>query len=267
MGHHSSMTATHSEQRLAVRGLPLDPLTEAEVVARVMDALREGRGGWIATPNVDHVRRAARDARLAELIRTASISVADGAPVVWATRLAGSPVPARVTGADLLWSLSGAAAAEGRTVYLLGGEPGVPERAGMALQAAYPELKVVGSCSPPRGFEHDPDEMARCLEDLLAKAPDIVFVGLGFPKQENVISTFTPQLPGTWWLGCGAALPFAAGDLKRAPTWMRPLGLEWFFRLAHEPRRLFRRYVLEDAPFVFHLLSWALLARLRLALR
>jgi N-acetylglucosaminyldiphosphoundecaprenol N-acetyl-beta-D-mannosaminyltransferase len=261
------MTATHSDQRLEVRGLPLDPLTEGEVVERVMSALRAGRGGWIATPNVDHVRRATRDGRLADLIRTADISVADGAPVVWATKIAGAPVPARVTGADLLWSLSGAAAAEGRSVYLLGGEPGVPDRAAAALQATFPELKVAGTCSPPRGFEHDTDEMERCLEGLLAAAPDIVFVGLGFPKQENVISTFGGKLPTTWWLGCGAALPFAAGDLKRAPAWMRPLGLEWFFRLAHEPRRLFRRYVMEDAPFAFTLLSWALLTRLRLSPR
>lgn len=261
------MTATDGDQRLEVRGLPLDPLTEGQVVERVMAALGAGRGGWIATPNVDHVRRASRDARLAGLIRTADISVADGAPVVWATRLAGQPVPARVTGADLLWSLSGAAAADGRSVYLLGGEPGVPERAAEALQAAYPGLKVAGACSPPRGFENDPAEMENCLQGLLAAAPDIVFVGLGFPKQENVISSFADRLPGTWWLGCGAALPFAAGDLKRAPAWMRPLGLEWFFRLAHEPRRLFRRYVMEDAPFAFILLSWALLTRLRLALR
>jgi N-acetylglucosaminyldiphosphoundecaprenol N-acetyl-beta-D-mannosaminyltransferase len=228
-----------------------------------MAALRSGRGGWIATPNLDFVRRASRDGRLADLLRTADISVADGAPVVWATRIAGAPVPGRVTGADLLWSLSAGAAAEGRSVYLLGGEPGVPDRAGAALQAAYPGLKVAGAYSPPLGFEHDAEELQRCLRGLLGAAPDIVFVGLGFPKQENLISTFAPRLPGTWWLGCGAALPFAAGDLKRAPGWMRRLGLEWFFRLVSEPRRLFRRYVREDAPFAFVLLAWALLTRLR----
>jgi N-acetylglucosaminyldiphosphoundecaprenol N-acetyl-beta-D-mannosaminyltransferase len=97
-------------------------------------------------------------------------------------------------------------------------------------------------------------------------AADLVFVGLGFPKQENVINGFAPLLPGTWWLGCGAALPFAAGDLERAPRWMRPLGLEWLFRLAHEPKRLFRRYVLEDTPFALVLLVGAVLTRLRTAL-
>jgi N-acetylglucosaminyldiphosphoundecaprenol N-acetyl-beta-D-mannosaminyltransferase len=262
------MAATESDQRIEARrleglGLPLDPITEPQVVDRVMAALLAGCGGWIATPNVDHLRRASRDPRLAATICTADISVADGAPVVWATRLAGQPVPARVAGADLLWSLSAAAAGAGRSVYLLGGEPGVPDRAALALQAAYPELKVVGTCSPPRGFEHDPEQMAALREELLAKAPDLVFVGLGFPKQELVICGFREELPTTWWLGCGAALPFAAGDLDRAPVWMRPLGLEWLFRLAHEPRRLFRRYVLEDAPFALRLLARALVVRVR----
>lgn len=262
------MVATQSKQgfgvgRIAGLGLPLDPITEPEVVDRVMTALLAGSGGWIATPNVDHLRRAFSDPRLAATICTADISVADGAPVVWASRLAGQPVPGRVTGADLLWSLSAAAAGAGRSVYLLGGEPGVPERAAQALQAAYPELKVTGTCSPQPGFEHDPEQMAALREELMAKAPDLVFVGLGFPKQELVICGFREELPAAWWLGCGAALPFAAGDLQRAPAWMRPLGMEWLFRLLHEPRRLFRRYVLEDAPFALRLLTRAALIRLR----
>lgn len=256
------MTATERE-RVEVGGLPIDPLTELEVVNRVRSELRAGRGGWIATPNVDHLRHASRDPRLAELIRSAALSVADGAPVVWAARLAGRPVPARVTGADLLWSLSEAAAEDGRSVYLLGGEPGVPERAAQALQSRFPTLKIAGTCSPPRGFELDEGELANCREGVISARPDIVFVGLGFPKQEHIISGFSEQLPATWWLGCGAALPFAAGDLQRAPAWMRPLGLEWLFRLAHEPRRLFRRYLREDAPFALVLLTGALLTRLR----
>jgi N-acetylglucosaminyldiphosphoundecaprenol N-acetyl-beta-D-mannosaminyltransferase len=256
------MTAT-DRKRVEVGGLPIDAMTEVEVVEQVRSELRAGRGGWIATPNVDHLRHASRDPRLAELIRSAQISVADGAPVVWAARLSGRPIPARVTGADLLWSLSAAAAADGRSVYLLGGEPGVPERAAKALQLAYPDLEIAGTCSPPRGFELDPAELNKCRDGVVAAAPDLVFVGLGFPKQEHIISGFTGLLPKTWWLGCGAALPFAAGDLQRAPGWMRPLGLEWLFRLVHEPRRLFKRYVREDAPFALVLLTGALMTRLR----
>ena len=247
---------------MQVGPLAIDPLTEEQVVERVRAALLQGQGGWIATPNVDHLRCASQDARLAELIGSASICVADGAPVVWASRLAGRSLPARVTGADLLWSLSAAAAEDGRAIYLLGGEPGVPEGAAEALKAAYPQLKVVGTCSPAFGFENDPDALRRCENDVVAAAPDLVFVGLGFPKQERIISEFSRSLPATWLLGCGAALPFAAGELQRAPGWLGRLGLEWLFRLVHEPRRLFRRYVLEDAPFAVRLLAWALRTRL-----
>jgi N-acetylglucosaminyldiphosphoundecaprenol N-acetyl-beta-D-mannosaminyltransferase len=259
------MTATERE-RVVVHGVPIDPLTEDDVVGHVRSELRAGRGGWIVTPNVDHLRHASRDSGLARLIRSAELSVADGAPVVWAARLSGRPLPARVAGADLLWSLSAAAAEDGFSVYLLGGEPGVPDRAAEALQRACPGLRIAGTCSPPRGFEQDPVELQKCLDGVDAAQPDLVFVGLGFPKQENVINGFAPLLPGTWWLGCGAALPFAAGDLRRAPRWMQPLGLEWLFRLAHEPRRLFRRYLLQDAPFALVLLFGALFSRLRTSL-
>lgn len=260
------MTITQGEQRVRVGGLVLDPVTEAETVERVMAALAAGDGGWIATPNVDFLRRASRDEELAALVRSADVSVADGAPVVWSSRLLGTPLPARVTGADLLWSLSAAAAQQGRSVYLFGGEPGIPERAAAALQEAYPGLVVAGTCSPPLGFEHDPVEMGRCRDLLLEAAPDLVFVGLGFPKQEHVISRLAPLLPAAWWLGCGAAIPFAAGAIERAPRWMGRVGLEWLFRLLSEPRRLFRRYVVEDLPFAAVLLLGALLTRLRAGL-
>jgi N-acetylglucosaminyldiphosphoundecaprenol N-acetyl-beta-D-mannosaminyltransferase len=253
-------------ERVVIGGLPIDPLTETQVVECVREAWREGRGGWIATPNVDHMWAAASDRRLGDLIRGADLSVADGAPVVWAGRLSGRWLPQRVAGADLLWSLSAAAAQDGRTVYLLGGETGVPEKAADALRAACPGLQVVGTCSPPLGFDRDPEEFGRCREDLRVTRPDVVFVGLGFPKQELLIEKFADVLPGTWWLGCGAALPFAAGTLARAPRWMRGLGLEWLFRLLSEPRRLFRRYVVHDLPFAMGLLGWAVLTRVRTSL-
>jgi N-acetylglucosaminyldiphosphoundecaprenol N-acetyl-beta-D-mannosaminyltransferase len=249
--------------RVEIGGLPIDALTHAQVVARVRAAWRDGRGGWIATPNVDHLRAATVDWRLGELIRDAALSVADGAPVVWAGRLAGRRVPERVAGADLLWSLCGAAAEDGKTVYLLGGATGVPERAAEELQRRYPGLKVAGTCSPPYGFESDPKELGNCRDGLRITNPDVVFVGLGFPKQELFIQRFGELLPNAWWLGCGAAIPFAAGELARAPRWMQATGLEWLFRLGSEPRRLFRRYVLHDMPFAVGLLAWALVIRVR----
>jgi N-acetylglucosaminyldiphosphoundecaprenol N-acetyl-beta-D-mannosaminyltransferase len=243
-------------------GLELDRLTERQVVSRVLDALSQRQGGWIATPNVDICRVVRRDAELARLLAGASLAVADGMPLIWAARMRGDPLPERVTGASLIFSLSEAAAASGRSVYLIGGAPGVPEQAGLRLAGLYPGLMVAGADAPPVGFDAAPEGIAAVREKAMAAEPDIVFVGLGFPKQERLIAALAPALPHTWFLACGAAIPFAAGVLPRAPHWLQRAGLEWLFRLLSEPRRLARRYLVDDLPFAVSLLAVSLAQRL-----
>lgn len=240
--------------RAVLAGLELDRSTEAQVVADVLDALKHERGGWVATPNVDICRAAWRDDDTAAMLAGASVTVPDGMPLIWATRLRGDPLPERVTGASLIFSLTEAAAAHGRSVYFLGGEPGVPELAATRLTCRYPDLLVAGTDSPPFGFENTPDGVDIVRGKLLAASPDIVFVGLGFPKQENLITVLAPSLPRAWFVACGAAIPFAAQTLPRAPLWMQHSGLEWLFRLHSEPRRLARRYLVNDLAFATGLL-------------
>jgi N-acetylglucosaminyldiphosphoundecaprenol N-acetyl-beta-D-mannosaminyltransferase len=235
-----------------VAGLDFDALSEEQVRARIIADLADGRGGWVVTPNIDICRRIGKDPAARDLVRGASLVVADGMPLVWAARLYGDPLPERVTGASLIFTLSAAAAAGGWSVYLLGGEPGVPERAAAELARRYPGLKVAGTDAPPPGFD-----VAEVSQRLAAARPDIVFVGLGFPKQERVIAAVAPDLPGAWFIGCGAAIPFAAGALPRAPRWMQQTGLEWAHRLLSEPRRLFRRYLIDDLPYAARLLIGA----------
>lgn len=238
-------------------------LTEADVCDHVSRAWSRNTGGSIVTANVDIVRAASRDPELAALVAEAELVVADGMPVVWASRLAGRPVPGRVTGASLLLSLSERAARDGRSVFLLGGEPGVPEAAGRVLAERYPGLRVAGAYAPPFGFDATPAGMRETVEKVAAAAPDLVLVGLGFPKQERTIAALRPHLPHAWYIGCGAAIPMAAGQFRRAPEGLQRVGGEWLFRLLLEPRRLARRYLREDAPFAFRLLAGALLDRLR----
>jgi N-acetylglucosaminyldiphosphoundecaprenol N-acetyl-beta-D-mannosaminyltransferase len=245
-----------------VAGLDFDALSERQVVARIIGDSDDGRGGWVVTPNIDICRQLRRDPAVRALISGASLVVADGMPLVWASRLVGDPLPERVAGASLIFTLSEAAAASGKTIYLLGGEPGVPARAAAALGRRYPGLLVAGVHSPPFGFEREPGEIEAIAARLTRAKPDIVFVGLGFPKQERLIAAVAPALPAAWFIGCGAAIPFAAGTLPRAPHWMQPLGLEWIHRLISEPRRLFRRYLMDDVPFALRLLvTSALTAR------
>lgn len=246
----------------ALTGLELDRLTEQQVVAQVIDALGRRHGGWLATLNVDIFRAVRRDAELAGLVASASLIVPDGMPLLWAARLRGDPLPERVTGASMIFSLSAAAAAAGRSVYLLGGATGVPDRAGAALAERYPGLVVAGADSPPMGFDKVPEQVREARDKVVAAAPDIVFVGLGFPKQERLITELAPLLPRTWFVACGAAIAFAAGAVPRAPLWMQRAGLEWLFRLASEPRRLARRYLVHDLPFAASLLADSAAGRL-----
>jgi N-acetylglucosaminyldiphosphoundecaprenol N-acetyl-beta-D-mannosaminyltransferase len=236
-------------------GVGFDPLDEDQVVQRVLDELSTQQGGQIVTPNVDILHRVARDPDARRHLDASSIVVADGKPLIWASRLGGHPLPARVPGSDLIWSLSEAMARTGRSVYLLGGEPGTAEVAEAKLRERFPTLRLAGHLSPPFGFDTRPEEYDAVCDAVAGAAPDLVFVGFGFPKQERVIARLRPRLPQTWFMGCGAAIGFVAGVYSRAPGWMQHSGLEWAHRLALEPRRLFRRYLVDDAPYALRLLA------------
>ncbi|MBV9205899.1 MAG: WecB/TagA/CpsF family glycosyltransferase [Actinobacteria bacterium] len=261
----SSLRATSAVVRVA--GLDLHPLSEEQVVAQVIRDLKDGQGGWVVPANIDVCRQSSRDHAARELVSGASLVVADGMPLVWAARLHGEPVPERVTGASLIFTLTAAAAEHGKSVYLLGGKPGVPERAAAELARRYPGLLVAGTDAPPVGFDRRPGEFAAVCAKVEEARPDIVYVGLGFPKQERVIAALAPCHPAAWFIGCGAAIPFAAGALPRAPRWMQQIGLEWLYRLICEPRRLFRRYVLIDFPYAISLLITSALTRFRPGVR
>ena len=232
----------------------LCPVTQRQSVDIVVDALRRQQGGWIVTPNLDHVRRCSEDSHYATTVRKANLRLADGMPLVWASRLKRTPLPERVAGSDLIYSLSKGLGEEGKSVFLLGGEPGTADAAGKVLKARYPKLVIAGAHCPPVGFEHDPKEMKKIEDQLRATRPDLVFVALGSPKQEYLVETLRDRFPTTWWIGVGISFSFVCGRVKRAPKWMQRCGLEWMHRLTQEPRRLAKRYLFHGLPFAAHLL-------------
>jgi len=242
--------------------IAVDACSEQDVVDAVMTAASEGRGGWIVTVNVDILRSLHLDAALRSLIAPATFVVADGMPLVWLARVLRTPLPERVAGSSLVSSLAQAAAGK-HSLYLLGGPPGVARSAAEALQRENPTLRVAGAHGPSMGFERNERELADTIAGVVHAAPDIVFCGFGFPKQEKLIAHLRRELPQAWFLGCGAALSFLAGTHPRAPRWMQRAGLEWLHRLRHEPRRLFSRYLVHDVPFVFLLFLRAAAARAR----
>jgi N-acetylglucosaminyldiphosphoundecaprenol N-acetyl-beta-D-mannosaminyltransferase len=249
--------------RVRVAGFDFSSLTEAQVISYIVRESTMGRGGWVATPNVDICRQSRAAPALRRLLGGATLTVPDGMPLIWAARLAGRPLPERVSGSSLIDTLSAAAAGANLSIYLLGGAPGVPEQAALALTRRYPGLRVAGADAPRLGFDKSAAEVSAARTRLRAARPDIVFVGLGFPKQEQLITQLAAVFPHTWFVGCGAAIPFAAGAVPRAPAWMQERGLEWLFRLLKEPRRLFRRYLIDDIPYALVLLAGALTQRAR----
>src|SRR5690348_10432699 len=195
---------------IELNGVKLHAVTESQVINHILDALDEGRGGVVVTPNLDHLRRYCRDLSFGALIAEADLIVADGMPLVWASRLQRTPLPERVPGSNLITSLSVAAGARERSVFLLGGDPGTAEGAARVLSQRYPAIKVSGTHFPPFGFEKSPKEMGTIIQKLTEANADIVFVALGSPKQEKLIARLRPILPDAWWVGVGNSFSFLA---------------------------------------------------------
>ncbi len=242
-------------QRIDIMGQSLDRVSEAEAIDTALRGAHERRGGWICPVNLDVLRQAVRDPDTGSLVRQAELAVPDGMPLLWASRVQGTPLVHRVAGSSLIHTLTAEAARRGASVFLLGGDPGVAESAARRLETANPGLVIAGTHCPPMGFERSPEAM-RAIEDALAAAcPDIVFVGLGFPKQERLILQVRPLLPASWWVSSGISFSFVAGDVRRAPAWVQRIGMEWVHRLVQEPRRLARRYLVDGIPFFVQVLA------------
>ena len=245
-------------------GTPMSVVDEASAVKALVEAAEHKRGHWTITANLDHLRRYHREPLAKSLIDSADLVVADGMPMIWISWLAGERLPERVSGSNMVWSICEAARGRRQSLFLLGGDSGVAERAANVFRKRYPGLEIVGTYCPPLGFESDEEDIARIRQQLTDTAPDIVFVALGFPKQDVLIELLRASLPKTSFLGVGISLSYVTGDLARAPDWICNLGLEWAHRLSQEPtRRLARRYLVHGLPFAVRLTVSALRYRAR----
>lgn len=235
--------------RFFVGSVPIDPVTRQEALDRIANLVAAGAGGTVFTPNVDHVILADEDPAFREAYAAASLSLVDGMPVLWATRLLGHPAPEKISGSDLVRPLLGRAAGEGWRVYLFGGGPGVAERAASMLSVEFPELRPAGFDAPSIDMSALPETRHAPLEKIRESRPDIVLVALGSPKGELWASEAREALKPAVLIGVGAALDFLTGAQRRAPRWMSRVGLEWLFRLLCQPRRLARRYLVRGPRF------------------
>ena len=250
--------------RFRIGRLPIDALTLTGALDAIEGLVNARCGGAVYTPNVDHVVSAETNAALHAAYQQATLSLADGMPLVWVAPLLGARLPERVAGSDLFVPLMQRAAERRWRVYLLGGGPGVAAVAAARLASDF-GVDIVGWDSPmvaPDGT----DRTGGSLERVHAANPDILIVALGNPKQELWIARAGDALGRTVALGLGAALDFLVGHQKRAPRWMARAGFEWLYRLVHEPARLGRRYLVRDPQFVWIVARcWWSLRRQRLA--
>lgn len=231
--------------RVELFGVQIDPLRMDEAVGQVLSWSRgdEGRCRFVVTPNVDHVVMLQHHEGLRAAYRDAGLVLVDGAPVLWSARLLKRPVPERVAGSDLVPALFDAVPDDTPLrVYLLGAGPGVAERAAANIERRWTGVVVVGTYSPPLGFEGDDAENAAILARIAEAQPDVLVVGLGAPKQELWVHKHKNKIAAKVALCVGATIDFLAGEKSRAPRWMQRVGLEWFYRVASEPKRLAARY-------------------------
>ncbi len=242
----------HPHQRVPLGLLFADRVTAAEALDLIISRARSGLGGYVVTPNVDHVCVAAEHIEFRRAHRAAFLSLVDGTPLLWLAKLSGKSLPEKISGSDLVVPVARRAAADGLRVAMFGASPDSSLRAYQELMKQFPSLNIVAREYPvyhpaPRGSELE-TELEAALQRTQAAQPDVVFVAMGTPNQELFMSEFCDRMPALF-LGIGAGLDFLAGNKVRAPKWAQTLGVEWLVRLAQEPRRMWRRYLVRDMAF------------------
>lgn len=236
--------------------IKVNNVTLEEAVEAIDSLVQKSIGAYVVTPNVDHMIMLQKDAYFKEIYDCADLVLTDGKPLIWISKLYKTPIKEKVSGSDLFPEICRRCAEKGYKIFFLGAAEGVAAKAAENLTQKYPGLEVVGTYSPPFGFEKDERELNKIVCMIQRAAPQILIAALGTPKQEKFIYEHREQLQVPVSLGLGASLDFEAGQIKRAPKWMSNCGLEWFFRLCKEPKRMFKRYVINDTKIIGFLFKY-----------
>jgi len=232
--------------RMKFMNTEVDNLTMKEALKAIDGLIIQNKCAYVVTPNVDHIVQLEHGGELVEVYKNADLILTDGKPLIWISKWYHTPIKEKISGSDLFPLLCKMAAKKGYTMFFLGAAEGVAAKAAENLSRKYDELNVVGTYSPPIGFEKNSDEIEKIKGMIKSAHPDILIVGLGCPKQELFIYHNRTQLGVPVSLGLGASLDFEAGNVKRAPRWMADHGLEWLFRITQDPKRMAKRYLIDD---------------------
>ena len=222
----------------------------SEAIWTIETLIAAKKKSYVVAINTDVVVKMENDSDLKRIVNTANITLVDGKPLQWIAKWQKRPVRAKVSGSDLVPLLCAKAAEKGYSVFILGGKKGVPEQAQRVLEQKHPSIKIVGIYSPTIGFERNKSEINYVNEVISQARPDLLIVCLGCPKQEKFIHENIEKYAATVSICAGATVDFLAGNVMRAPEWMSNIGLEWFFRFLQEPKRMFRRYFVDNLKII-----------------
>lgn len=250
--HEGVVPAAGGADRFSVLGVDVDAVQIPAVIGQVCRWIDNGGGArYIAVTGMHGVTEALGAPEVRGALRAADLVVADGMPLVWLGRIHGHRMQRRVYGPELMWRFCRATMARGYRHFLYGGAPGVAEALAKRMEESFPGIVIAGTHAPPfRPLR--PPERAEVIRTLRAARPDVIWVGLSTPKQELWMSEMRGELDSGVLVGVGAAFDVNSGRTAQAPAWMRERGLEWLFRLTHEPRRLWKRYLLRGPQFLLN---------------
>jgi len=237
--------------RIEMMGCFIDNLSMEETLQKIEGFIRSGRPHQHVAVNVDKLRKASKDPELRRIINECALISVDGVPVVWASRLLGKPLKERVAGVDLFDSLVKRAAEKGWRVFFLGAEEAIVQGVKRLYENRLPGLQVAGV----RNGYWRAEEEAKVVKLIADSRPDLLFVAISSPKKELFLGRYQAEMKVPFAMGVGGSFDVVVGKLKRAPVWMRRCGLEWFFRFLQEPRRMFKRYFIDDTYFFWLLLK------------
>jgi N-acetylglucosaminyldiphosphoundecaprenol N-acetyl-beta-D-mannosaminyltransferase len=241
-------------ERITLMGCYIDNLSMEETLQRVEEFVQAGKPHQHVVVNVDKLVKANRDPALRAIINDCALVNVDGMPVVWASRLLGKPLKERVAGCDLFEALMRRAGDRGWRVFLLGAKEHVVSEVARTYRQRYPGLVLAGWRN---GYWRDEAEEAQVVEQIRAARPDLLFVAISSPAKEEFLGRYQAEMKVPFAMGVGGTFDVAIGHVKRAPLWMQQSGLEWFYRFLQEPRRMFRRYFIDDMAFFWLLVKEA----------
>lgn len=221
-----------------------------EAIHAIEDMIASEKKSYIVAINVDVVMKIENDSYLKEITDKADMVLVDGKPLEWIAKWHKRPIKAKISGSDLVPILCKRAAEKGYSIFIIGGKEGIAEKAKQNLERDLRVIRIVGTYAPPFGFEKDEKELNRINEMISSAHPDILIACFGCPKQEKWIYENYQKYDAKVSVCAGATVDFLAGNVNRAPKWMSDHGLEWFYRFLQEPKRMFKRYFVDDVKIL-----------------